>query len=126
MEKNSTENKNFITQKPVNEIQFDKEIFYISFIDNNSKIVIGMPNNIIEIYSSNLEKKLLSLYNQPSSYFTELSDKVNEKGISKIKLLCCSYNYIIKILEIIFIKDKVGYNLLYSFHPKESRNEISK
>ena len=123
MEKNSTENKNFITQKPVNEIQFDKEIFYISFIDNNSKIVIGMPNNIIEIYSSNLEKKLLSLYNQPSSYFTELSDKVNEKGISKIKLLCCSYNYIIKILEIIFIKDKVGYNLLYSFH--EDKNIVS-
>ena len=126
MENNSKQNKNFISQKPIKEIQLEREIFYISFIDNNSKIVIGMPNNIIEIYTSNLDKKLLSIYNQPSTYFTELSDKINEKDISKIKLLCCSYNYIIKILEIIFIKDKVGYNLLYSFHPKESRNEISK
>ena len=126
MEKNSKQNKNFISQKSIKEIQLEREIFYISFIDNNSKIVIGMPNNIIEIYTSNLDKKLLSICNQPSTYFTELSDKINEKDISKIKLLCCSYNYIIKILEIIFIKDKVGYNLLYSFHPKESRNEISK
>ena len=126
MEINSIENKNFNSEMPLKEIQLEKEIFYITFIDNNSKIVVGMLNNLIEIYSLNLDQKLLSLHNQPSSYFTELSDKIKEKDITKIKLLCCSYNYILKIFEIIFTKDKAGYNLLYSFHPKESRNEIGK
>ena len=126
MEINTKNDKNPKIEKPIKEIEFENEIFYMTFIDNNSKIVIGMPNNIIEIYSLDFGKKLLTIYNQPSSYFTELSDKIKEKDVTKIRLLCCSYNYILKILEIIVIKDKVGYNLLHSFHPKESRNEISK
>lgn len=127
METNLKPNENLSSeQKPFKELVFEKEIFYISFIDNKSKIAIGMLNNIIEIYSSDLNQKLITISNQPSSFFTELSDKTKEKEITKIKLLCCSYNYIMKILEIIIIKDKIGYNLLYSFHPNESRNEISK
>ena len=113
-------------ETPIKYIESEKEIFYMSLIDNNAKIVVGMLNNIIEIYSLDLNKKLLTIENQPSTFFTELSDKYVHKGITKIKLLCCSYNYIIKILEIIIINDKIGYNLLYSFHPKESRSEISK
>ena len=126
MEMNSKKDKKPKIEKPFKEIELENEIFYMSFIDNNSKIAIGMPNNIIEIYSFDLSQKLLTINNQPSSYFTELSDKIKEKDVTKIKLLCCSYNYILIILEIIIIKDKVGYNLLHSFHPKESRNEISK
>ena len=113
-------------ETPIKYIESEKEIFYMSLIDNNTKIIVGMLNNIIEIYSFDLNKKLLTIENQPSTFFTELSDKYVHKGITKIKLLCCSYNYIIKILEIIIINDKIGYNLLYSFHPKESRSEISK
>ena len=120
-------NKNMIKENPTNEIILEKEIFYISFIDNNTKIVVGMLNNIIEIFSSDLGQKLITINNQPSSYFTELSDKVIDKNIKRLRLLCCSYDYIIKILEIIIINDnKVGVNLLHSFHPKESRNEINK
>ena len=89
--------------------------------------MIGLQNNIIEIFSSDLGQKLITINNQPSSYFTELSDKVIDKNIKRLRLLCCSYDYIIKILEIIIINDnKVGVNLLHSFHPKESRNEINK
>ena len=120
-------NKNMIKENPTKEIILEKEIFYISFIDNNTKIVVGMLNNIIEIFSSDLGQKLITINNQPSSYFTELTDKVIDKNIKRLRLLCCSYDYIIKILEIIIINDnKVGVNLLHSFHPKESRNEINK
>ena len=120
-------NKNMINENPTKEIILEKEIFYISFIDNNTKIVIGIQNDIIEIYDSDLEQKLITINNQPSSYFTELSDKVIDKNIKRIKLLCCSYNYLLKIFEIIIIdNNKVGFNLLHSFHPKESRNEINK
>ena len=120
-------NKNMIKENPTKEIILEKEIFYISFIDNYTKIVIGLQNNIIEIFSSDLGQKLITINNQPSSYFTELSDKVIDKNIKRLRLLCCSYDYIIKILEIIIINDnKVGVNLLHSFHPKESRNEINK
>ena len=120
-------NKSMINENPTKEIILEKEIFYISFIDNNTKIVVGMQNDIIEIYNSDLEQKLITINNQPSSYFTELSDKVIEKNIRKLKLLCCSYNYILKLFEIIIIdNNKVGFNLLHSFHPKESRNEINK
>ena len=127
MEIEKIKNKNMIKENPTNEIILEKEIFYISFIDNNTKIVVGMLNNIIEIFSSDLGQKLITINNQPSSYFTELSDKVIDKNIKRLRLLCCSYDYIIKILEIIIINDnKVGVNLLHSFHPKESRNEINK
>ena len=37
----------------------------MSLIDNNTKIVVGMLNNIIEIYSFDLNKKLLTIENQP-------------------------------------------------------------
>ena len=127
MEIETIKNKNMIKENPTKEIILEKEIFYISFIDNNTKIVVGMLNNIIEIFSSDLGQKLITINNQPSSYFTELSDKVIDKNIKRLRLLCCSYDYIIKILEIIIINDnKVGVNLLHSFHPKESRNEINK
>ena len=127
MEIEKIKNKNMIKENPTKEIILEKEIFYISFIDNNTKIVVGMLNNIIEIFSSDLGQKLITINNQPSSYFTELSDKVIDKNIKRLRLLCCSYDYIIKILEIIIINDnKVGVNLLHSFHPKESRNEINK
>ena len=119
--------KNIGLDNIVKEIEFEKEIFYISFIDNKEKVVIGMINNILEIYTSDLSQKLITIYNQPSSYFTELSDKFNENKIKKVKLLCCSYTYTIKIFEIIIVNDKnISFNLLHSFHPKESRNEISK
>ena len=127
MEIEKIKNKNMIKENPTKEIILEKEIFYISFIDNNTKIVVGMQNDIIEIYNSDLEQKLITINNQPSSYFTELSDKVIEKNIRKIKLLLFSYNNILKIFEIIIIdNNKVGFNLLHSFHPKESRNEINK
>ena len=127
MEIETIKNKNMIKENPTKEIILEKEIFYISFIDNNTKIVVGTLNNIIEIFSSDLGQKLITIINQPSSYFTELSDKVIDKNIKRLRLLCCSYDYIIKILEIIIINEnKVGVNLLHSFHPKESRNEINK
>lgn len=116
-----------MNENQLKEITLEKEIFYISFIDNNTKIVVGMQNETIEIYNSDLNEKLITINNQPSSYFTELQDKVIEKNIKRIKLLCCSYNYKLKIFEIFIIdNNKIGFNLLHSFHPKESRNEINK
>lgn len=107
---------------PILEIDTDKEIFYLCLLDNNSKIAIGMPNNTLSIYSSDLSKKLTTL-NQPSYFLSELSEKTNRNGI---KLLCCSYSYEIKIIELLFRNDMVEYNLLYKIEPNESRNEISK
>ena len=87
-----------MNENQIKEITLEKEIFYISFIDNNTKIVVGMQNETIEIYNTDLDKKLITINNQPSSYFTELQDKIIEKNIKRIKLLCCSYNYLLKIL----------------------------
>ena len=116
-----------MNENQIKEITLEKEIFYISFIDNNTKIVVGMQNETIEIYNTDLDKKLITINNQPSSYFTELQDKIIDKNIKRIKLLCCSYNYLLKIFEIIIIdNNKIGFNLLHSFHPNESRNEINK
>ena len=125
MENNN--DKNILSKNLRETREFEKEILYISFIDKNSKIVVGMINEILEIYSSDLNQKFITIKNQPSSFFTEISGKVSDdNNIKRIKLLCCSYTYIIKIFEIKIINDKLGFNLLYSFHPKESRNEISK
>ena len=110
--------------KPIKEIESKKEIYTLCKIDNNSKIAIGMSNDYLSIYNSDLSVKMVTLDNQPSYYFTELSGRTNRNGI---KLLCCSYSYKIKIIEFIF-KDnhKVEYDILYTIEPKESRNEISK
>ena len=125
MENNN--DKNILSKNHRETREFEKEILYISFIDKNSKIVVGMINEFLEIYSSDLNQKFITIKNQPSSFFTEISGKVSDDNkIKRIKLLCCSYTYIIKIFEIKIINDKLGFNLLYSFHPKESRNEISK
>ena len=48
-------------ETPIKYIESEKEIFYMSLIDNNTKIVVGMLNNIIEIYSFDLNKKLLTI-----------------------------------------------------------------
>ena len=107
---------------PILEIETEKEIFCLCLLDNNSKIAIGMPNNTLSIYTSDLSKKLNTI-NQPSYYLSELSEKTNRNGV---KLLCCSYSYEIKIIELLFKNDKVDYNILYKIEPNESRNEISK
>ena len=110
--------------KPIKEIESEKEIFSLCKVDNNSKIVIGMSNETISIYSSDLSSKIVEMNNQPSFYVSELPDKTNRGGI---KLLCCSYSYQFKILELIFdFKNKFAYNILYTIEPKESRNEINK
>ena len=110
--------------KPIKEIETEKEIYYICKIDNNSKIAIGMSNNYLSIYNLDLSIKLITINEQPSYFFTELSGRTFRNGI---KLLCCSYSYQIKVLELIF-KDnnKVEYSLLYTIEPNESRNEINK
>lgn len=110
--------------KPIKKIESEKEIFSLCKIDNNSKIVIGMSNDTIAIYSSDLSSKIVEINNQPSFYISELPDKTNRGGI---KLLCCSYSYQFKILELIFnFKNKFAYNILYTIEPNESRNEINK
>ena len=83
MEINSKKDIKPKIEKHFKEIELENEIFYMSLIDNNSKIAIGMPNNIIEIYPLDLNQKLLTINNQPSSYFTELSDKIKEKDVTK-------------------------------------------
>ena len=110
--------------KSIKEIETETEIYYLCKIDNNSKIAIGMSNDFLSIYNSDLSAKLVTLDNQPSYFFTELSGRTNRNGL---KLLCCSYSYQIKIIEFIF-KDnnKVEYSILYTIEPNESRNEISK
>ena len=110
--------------KYIKEIKTEQEIFTLCKIDNNSKIAIGMSNSLLTIYTSDLSTKLITIENLPSYYFTELSGRTNRNGI---KLLCCSYSYQIKIVELIFKNNnKVDYIILYTIEPNESRNEIGK
>lgn len=121
MEDKAQKNKN---SDLIKEIQTEKEIFYLNNIDNDSKIAIGMSNDILSIYSSDLTSKIITLNNIPSYFFSELSEKTERGGI---KLLCCSYSYQIKIIELIFnYNNKFAYNILYTIEPNESRNEINK
>ena len=116
------ENKNE-NINPILEIEAEKEIFNLCKLDNNTKIAIGMSNNILCIYSSDLSEKLATIDNQPSYYLSELSGRTSRNGI---KVLCCSYSFQIKIIELIFNNNKVQYNILHIIQPNESRNEISK
>ena len=109
--------------KAIQEIEVEKEIYCICKLDSNSKIAIGMTNDFLSIYTSDLSTKLATIDSQPSYFFMELSGRTNRNGI---KLLCCSYSYQIKIIELIFKNNKVEYSILYTFEPNESRNEISK
>ena len=110
--------------KLIKEIESEQEIFTLCTLDNNSKIALGMSNNILSIYTSDLTIKLITIENLPSYFFTELSGRTNRNGI---KILCCSYSFQIKIVELIFRNNnKVEYIILYTFEPNESRNEICK
>lgn len=111
-------------EKPINEIETNG-VFYLCKIDNNSKIIIGMANNQLSVYTPDLSTRLITINNIPSYFLSELPGKTERNGI---KILCCSYSYQIKIYELIF-KDntnKVDYNILYTIEPNESRKEISK
>ena len=66
---------------------------------------------------------MAAINNQPSYFLFELSGRTNRNGI---KLLCCSYSFQIKIIELIFTNNKVQYNILHVIEPNESRNEINK
>ena len=122
MENNIENNIENINQ--TNEIEEEKEILCLTKIDNNLKLAIGLSNSIITFYNQNLTKKIGIIKDQPSYFLFELSGKTNKNGI---KLLCCSYSFQIKILEIIFKNDnKIEYNTLYIIEPNESRNEINK
>ena len=110
--------------KSIKEIETEQEIFTLCILDNNSKIAIGMANSFLSIYTSDLSTKLITIENVPSYYLTELSGRTDRNGI---KVLCCSYSFQIKILELIFKNNnKVEFIVLYTIEPNESRNEIGK